>query len=260
MQRRPLNYAHRGGALEAPSSTLFAMRQALAAGAHALEMDVHATADGEIVVCHDPTVDATTDGTGPIAAMTLAEVQRLDNAVGWPAYAGRAPADRSFGVATLREVLEAFPDTILNLDIKQTGPDVEPYEAALAALLREYGRDRSDDVIVASFLDGATERFSSFAPSVATSAGTVATAAFWQAVQAGVDPPPMGHVALQVPARYEATVVVDQRFVDVAHAAGVAVHVWTVDDPDQMAALLDLGVDGIITDRPSVLAAVLAAR
>src|SRR3954451_1986186 len=113
LERRVLNYAHQGGAVEAPSSTLFAFERAVALGAEALEMDVHATADGELVVCHDATVDATTEAAGAIAAMTLEEVRALDNAYrfsadgGFP-YRGRAPQDRRFGVATLREVLEAF--------------------------------------------------------------------------------------------------------------------------------------------------------
>ncbi|HEV7888945.1 MAG TPA: glycerophosphodiester phosphodiesterase [Acidimicrobiales bacterium] len=255
LDRRVLNYAHQGGAKEAPSSTLHAIRAALAAGADAIELDVHASLDGELMVCHDATVDATTDGSGAIAGLTLEELQSLDNAASWPSLAGRAPADRSLGVATLREVLVAFPGVVLNLDIKQTAPEVVGYEAALAGLLREFGR--VDDVIVASFLDIATDRFSECAPEIATSAGTLATAGFWRAVQEGVPPPAMRHVALQVPAAYQSTVIVDERFVSAAHSAGVAVHVWTVDEPDEMRRLLDLGVDGIITDRPSVLTPLL---
>lgn len=258
LDRRPLNYAHQGGAKEAPSSTLHAMRKALAAGAHAIELDVHATADGEIVVCHDATVDATTNGSGRIADLTLAQLQELDNAAAWPDLAGRAPADRAFGIATLREVLAEFGDVFLNFDIKQTAPAVEPYEERLAAELLEFGR--AENVIVASFLDEATDRFASFAPEIGTSMGTMATAEFWRAVQDGVRPPPTRHVALQVPPAYQDTVIVDQRFVDVAHECGYAVHVWTIDEPDEMARLLDLGVDGIITDRPSVLTELLARR
>lgn len=256
--RRPLNYAHQGGAKEAPSSTLYAMRQAVAAGAHAIELDVHATADGEVVVCHDATVDATTDGSGRIADLTLAQLRELDNAAAWPDLAGRAPADRAFGVATVAEVLTEFPDVFLNFDIKQTAPTVEPYEARLAEVLREFGR--ADDVIVASFLDEATDRFAAVAPEIGTSTGTMATAQFWKAVQEGAAPPEMRHVALQVPASFQDTVIVDRRFVDIAHESGYAVHVWTIDDGDEMDRLLDLGVDGIITDRPSVLSERLARR
>jgi glycerophosphoryl diester phosphodiesterase len=260
LERRVLNYAHQGGAKEAPSSTLYAMQRALSVGADAIELDVHCTADGELVVCHDSTVDATTNGTGAIAGLSLAQVRALDNAAAWPDLAGRAPSERALGVATLREVLESFPDVILNLDIKQTAPDVVPYEARLAALLAEF--DRADDVIVASFLDAATAAFSSHAPAVPISAGTDATAEFWAAVQKGADPPWDGtrFAALQVPWRHGDTVVVDPPFVTAAHAAGVAVHVWTIDEADEMEALLDMDVDGIITDRPSVLASVLARR
>lgn len=269
--RRVLNYAHQGGAREAPSSTLFALRQAVAAGADALELDVHATADGELVVCHDATVDRTTGGHGAIADLTLADVQALDNAYWWVAgevvapgrpdrdypYRGRAPAEAAFGVASLREVLEEFGGVFLNLDIKQTAPDVAPYEARLAALLREFGR--RDDVIVASFLDHATEAFSAVAPEIPTSYGTGATALFWQAVHGGEDPPTprSGQVALQVPTEFQGLTVVDEPFVAAAHRRGLAVHVWTIDDAEEMRRLVDLGVDGIMTDRPSVLDGVL---
>ncbi|MGH9087010.1 MAG: glycerophosphodiester phosphodiesterase [Acidimicrobiales bacterium] len=272
--RRIIAYAHQGGAWEAPSSTLFAIRRALEAGATAIELDVHATADGELVVSHDATVDRTTDGRGVIAEMTLAELKALDNAYWFvpgadvspgrePAeypYRGRAPEDPDFAVPTLREVLEAFPGVVLNLDIKQTAPDVAPYEWTLAKLLADYGR--VDDVIVASFFDDATDAFAPRAPEVALSAGTDATAAFWRAVRKGAaDPPvPPRVVAFQVPERYGDVAVVDERFVEAAHRAGVAVHVWTVDDEPQMERLVDLGVDGIVTDLPTTLATVLRRR
>ena len=122
-------------------------------------------------------------------------------------------------------------------------------------MLRRYGR--TDDVIVASFLDSATDSFSAFAPEVATSAGTLAVAAFYQAVQAGETPAPMRHVALQVPASFGDLPLVDERFVDVAHEQGLAVHVWTIEEEPEMERLCRLGVDGIITDRPSALTTVL---
>ena len=271
LERRVVAYAHQGGAWEAPSSTLFAIERALAAGASGIELDVHATADRELVVCHDATVDRTTEGAGTIVSHTLAELRRLDNAYWFipgadvtpdrPAaeypYRGRAATMPEFRVATLREVLERFPGVVLNLDIKQTAPVVEPYEAALAELLAEF--DRTDDVIVASFLDPATVAFAAHSP-VPTSAGTMATAEFWRAVQAGEDPPDLTAVALQVPERYGELVLVDERFVAAAHRAGLAVHVWTVNDADDMRRLLDLGVDGIISDLPTTLAGVLSER
>jgi glycerophosphoryl diester phosphodiesterase len=271
LERRVIAYAHQGGAWESPSSTLHAIRHALAAGATAIELDVHATADGELVVCHDATVDRTTEASGTIASFTLEELRRLDFSYWWipgadvtpgrPAeeypFRGRAPRDRSFGIATLREVLEGFPDVVLNLDIKQTAPAVAPYEEALASLLAEYGR--VDDVIVASFLDPATDAFRRFAPEVPTSAGTIATAEAWRAVQAGEPLPETPAVAFQVPERQGDLVVVDEPFVEAAHRAGMAVHVWTVNDAESMQRLLALGVDGIISDLPTTLRGVLSA-
>jgi glycerophosphoryl diester phosphodiesterase len=272
LERRVIAYAHQGGAWESPSSTLFAIRRAVAAGANAIELDVHATADGELVVCHDETVDRTTNGRGRIADLTLAELKALDNAYwfipgadvtpGRPEadypYRGRADRDPEFKIATLREVFEAFPGLVLNLDIKQTAPVVPPYEAALAGLLSEYGR--RDDVIVASFLDSATDAFSAAAPDVPTSAGTLATATFWRALHEGEELPDLRAVAFQVPERQGDLVVVDEAFVEAAHGRGIAVHVWTVNDAEAMQRLVDLGVDGIISDLPTTLSGVLSRR
>ena len=272
LERRILNYAHQGGAREGPSSTMHAMRRAVDAGAHAIELDVHATADRRLVVCHDATVDRTTDGSGRIAGLRWDELQRLDNAYWWApdrvvdheagdeehVLRGRAPDDADLRIPLLREVLEAFPAVFLNLDIKETAPDVEPYEALLADLLREFGR--TDDVIVASFSDAAVGAFAAAAPEISTAAATNATAAFYFAAVQGDTPPPAGFHALQVPPAFGGVPVVDDRFVTAAHDAGVAVHVWTIDEAADMTPLLDLGVDGIMTDRPTVLAQVLAER
>ncbi len=271
LERRVIAYAHQGGAWESPSSTLHAIQHALEAGATGIELDVHATADAELVVCHDATVDRTTAAQGTIASFTLAQLREMDFSYWWipgadvtPGrpeadypFRGRAPADTSFGIATLREVLERFPEVVLNLDIKQTAPVVAPYEESLARLLAEFGR--TDDVIVASFLDPATDAFRTFAPEVPTSAGTMATAEAWRAVQVGEDLPASAAVAFQVPERQGDLVVVDEAFVAAAHRAGKAVHVWTVNDAEAMERLLGLGVDGIISDVPTTLCGVLGS-
>ena len=273
--RRVISYAHQGGAWEAPSSTLFAIRRALDLGATGIELDVHATVDGHLVVSHDGTVDRTTDGHGAIGELTLDQIRALDNAYwfvpgadvspgldpdAYP-YRGRAPDDRDFGVATLEEVLRVLdehPRVALNLDIKATAPTVAHFEARVAeALARHYHLDR---VIVASFLDIATEAFARHAPAVARSAGTLTVAAFWRAVADGHEASAPGHVALQVPAAYGERVLVDEAFVVAAHRQGLAVHVWTINEVAEMARLLDLGVDGIITDLPTPLVALLRGR
>ena len=269
--RRVIAFAHQGGSFEGPSSTLFAIEQAVAHGATAIELDVHATADRQLVVCHDETVDRTTNGHGAIAAMTLAELRELDNAY-WFApgetvspdraegdypWRGRAPADPRFGIATLEEVVTAAPGVLLNLDIKQSAPDVAAYEALLA---REIERlECVERVIVASFLDRAIEEFRREAPTVATSAATEETAAFFfsRRDRRAVVP---SAVAFQVPETYGDVTVVDESFVAAAHAAGVAVHVWTINDQSGMDRLLDLGVDGLVSDRPSMLVETIARR
>jgi len=275
LSRRVLSYAHQGGAWEAPSSTLFAIGRALELGVTGIELDVHATADRQLVVCHDSTVDRTTAGHGPIRDLTLAQLRSLDNAY-WFApgsdetpgrsaesytYRGRAPADRDFCIATLEEVLDLMddhPEVALNLDIKATAPAVEPYEELLASALARHGH--TERVIVASFLDAATDAFALFAPDVATSAGTLAVAHFWRALHDGTPAPPTSHVVLQVPAVRGDIVLVDNKFLDAAHEAGLAVHVWTVNDEKEMARMCDLGVDGIISDLPTPLVGLLEDR
>ena len=273
LERRVLNYAHQGGAREAPSSTLHAFRRACAVGAHALEMDVHCTIDGVLVVCHDATVDRTTAASGRIAELTMAQLSELDNAYWWVPgeeavqdrvdaeyeLRGRAPHDRTLGVATLAEVLDEFRHVYLNLDIKGIPPHVEAYESKLADLLRTY--DRVDDVIVASFHDEALHRFRVAAPEIATSFALMESIHVGQALRNGTPVDKAGgQVALQVPHRLHGVEVVDPNLVEQAHCSGLAVHVWTIDDRVEMAELLAMGVDAIITDVPSVLAAVLTEQ
>lgn len=272
LARRVVAFAHQGGSFEGPSSTLAAIAQAIENGATGIELDVHATGDRRIVVCHDETVDRTTNHRGEIASLTLDQLREMDNAYWWIAgetvthggdgheylHRGRAPAQRSFGIATLEEVSKAFPRIVLNLDIKRTAPDVEPYEELLADELRRLGRTSS--VIVASFHDDAIRKFREAAPGVLTSAATGETAAFFFSLAEDSAPvvPPV--CAFQVPASFGDITVVDERFVDAAHRAGIAVHVWTVNEVDEMNRLLDLGVDGIISDTPTPLAKLLRER
>jgi glycerophosphoryl diester phosphodiesterase len=284
LERRVLNMAHQGGEIEAPSNTLFAFKTAKEKGSDVLEMDVHATSDRELVVIHDATVDRTTNGTGRIDQMTLDQVKALDAAYwfvpdcgtchGRPddayAYRGYATGARpvaedlrdfepnDFKIPTLREVLEAFPRHFINIEIKETAPTTEPYEAELAALLREFGR--STDTIVASFHDHAVEAFKLHAPEVSTAPGTAETALFWASAQgpAPGTPSPQHH-ALQVPTEFNGLEVVNPDFVDDAHANGLAVHAWTINDRPTMESLIETGVDGIMTDRPTLLEEVIEA-
>ena len=154
------------------------------------------------MVGHDETVDRTTNGSGHICDLTLAELRELDNAYWWAPgadvspgldddaypYRGRSPRDRDFAVATLAEVLERYEGVVVNLDIKRTAPDVEPYEALLAEELRRHGR--TDDVIVASFSDVAIANFRRVAPEFATSLATLESAEFYRAARSDAAVPP----------------------------------------------------------------------
>lgn len=251
---------------------MHALQRAVSLGAHALELDVHQTADGHLVVCHDATLERTTPGNGRIADHTLDEIRQLDNAYWWsPGYEaivgleegdypmrGRYPSDTAFGIATLAEVLDAFPACFLNFDIKDTAPEVEPYETKLADVLRAY--ERRDDVIVASFHDDALTAFREAAPEIHTSFGIGESLAAFERLSNGLDVGPLpSQVALQIPPAY-GKFRLTAPLVDRIHHAGLAVHIWTIDAPEEMHALLDYGVDGIMTDCPSVLTAVLNER
>lgn len=271
LARRVIAFAHQGGSFEGPSSTIGAIAHALAVGASAIELDVHATKDRRLVVCHDATVDRTSNHRGAIASLTLSQLREIDNAYWWIEgdvvtlgrapeeyrLRGLAPDDRTYGVATLEEVATTFPGVLLNLDIKGTGPLVEPYEELLVDELRRL--EITESVIVASFHDDAIERFRALAPGVATSGATNETVTFYFSYLEGHPVVPSAAV-LQIPPRYGDVDVVTESFVAAAHDAGVAVHVWTINDREEMARLLDLGVDGIVSDRPTVLAELLAER
>lgn len=267
--RRIVNFAHQGGSFEGPSSTLYAIERALGNGASAIELDVHATKDRVLVVCHDETVDRTTDGSGQICDLSIEEIEELDNAYwfvegsdvapgledGAYQLRGRAPHDRNFGIVRLEDVLATFPGVVVNLDIKRSTPDVEPYEELLASTLKRCGR--VEDVIVASFLDSAIQAFRAMSPLTPTSAATNETANFYRAIQAGRDVEDLNVVAFQVPESFAGVTLVDQDFVEAAHERDIAVHVWTINEQDAMERLVGLGVDGIISDRPSLLSSVL---
>ena len=284
LSRGPLNIAHQGGEIEAPSDTLYAFKTAKRKGADMIETDVHLTADGRVVVLHDETVNRTTNGSGSVEQMTLAEIKRLDAAYWFienegtvndpsrPAsdftWRGVATGDRrpptgfranDFTIPTLDELLTEFPKTLLNIELKPTVAMTGRLEAAVANLLQAHGR--TDDVIVASFNDQSVEIFKAIAPEIHTAVPTAQVAAFWASSQGELpgSPNPQ-HVALQVPETFEGLSVVTPDFISDAHANGLAVHVWTINEADDMRRLLDWGADGLMTDRPTLLEHVLRER
>jgi len=267
--RPVLNIAHAGGDLEAPHSTLFAMKSAVAAGADVLEMDLRLSADGQIVVQHDATVDRTTNATGEARTFTAAELAALDNGYWfvpgcWSCHdrpdaeyryrgvrTGTVPPPAGFtaddfAIPTLEQVVAAFPGRRLDVEIKD-GPDGMATAEALASFVAAHGP--ADRWVVASFDDDILAHFKELAPDIATSPGLGGVTEWF-----GSRGPLPDHRVLQVPPVYSGIEVVTQQFVDDAHAAGIAVWVWfdgnDDDAPAEWERLIALGVDGLITGKP----------
>ncbi len=247
----PRVIAHRGGRGLWPENTLHAFRNAAAFGVDVLEMDLRQTADGQIVVLHDETVDRTTDGQGHVAALTVAELQRLDAGYRWTADAGRSFPFRGQGIVvpTLREVFAALPQARMNVEIKGRGVAMA---APLCALIREHAMEPR--VAVVAVDQEPLDAFRRACPQVATGATrnevarfTLLSAAFlgrWFTPQAQM---------LQVPERLGPLPLLTQRFLRDARRLNVKVEVWTIDAPEDMRRLLALPVDGIMTDFPDRL-------
>lgn len=232
----PLALAHRGGAGEAAENSATAFQHAVDLGFRWIETDVRATIDGHAVVFHDATLDRTTNATGRLSAMPLAQVRAT------------LLADGQSPIA-LAEALQRWPQVRFNVDVK-SDDTIEPFLRAVA------DADAWDRVCAAAFSTPRLARLRSIAgPQLATSMGPSEVARLVLGV-----PNRSPACAAQVPHRARGVPVVTRRFVERAHRLGMQVHVWTVDHPGQMDALLDLGVDGLVTDRPSVLREVLIRR
>lgn len=247
----PLLFAHRGGARLAPENTLFSFRRAVERWrADVLEMDVRATADGEVVVIHDPTVDRTCDGSGAVRELRWDELRRMDAGYRFRDLSGELSfRGQGIRIPLFEEVLESFPDVRLNVDVK--APEAAP---ELARVIRRHGAEHR--VLVASEREANRRAVRGYPGPWGASRRKIFL--FWLLHRL-----PGGRLytprvdALQVPETYRGHRVVTARFVREAHARNIPIHVWTVDDPDDMRRLLGLGVDGIQTDRPDVLARIL---
>ena len=286
---RPLVIAHAGGDQDYPHSTMYAYTQSALAGSDILELDVMLTADGALIVQHDDTVDRTTEASGPVADLTLAEIQALDNAHWF--VAGRwgdqtLPASDyvfrgvrtgaveppegftadDFRVATFREVADRFPHHVLDVEIKlqrNAAGEEDPATGiaaaeVLAAEIAELGREES--VIVACFNDDVLTAFSGFAPTVATTPGETTLVGWFLEGQA-LDPE---QAVIQLPFTYAGIDVVTADTVARVHDEGLEVWVWlsgtdVVETREFYASLFALGVDGVIAGRPAEAWAALSA-
>ncbi|MGD8601976.1 MAG: glycerophosphodiester phosphodiesterase [Gemmatimonadota bacterium] len=250
----PLLVAHRGGSLLAPENTLFAFRLAVHEWwADMLETDVRLSKDGAVVVIHDATVDRTTDGTGAVADHTVAEIQSLDagyhfvDEEGEPVFRGRG-----ITIPTLDEVLEEFPSMRINVEAKEPAV-AEP----LARVIARHGAEHR--VLIAAEYEKSRRGARGYPGP--WGASFVQILLFWLLHRLpGGSPYTPGADVLQVPERRGRLQVVTPRFVREAHRHSIPVQVWTVNREDDMRRLLDWGVDGIQTDRPDILSAVLTER
>ena len=245
---------HRGAAGTMPENTLVSFRRGLEDGATFIELDVHASRDGEIVIIHDETVQRTTDGAGTVREMDLAELGRLDAGFRFTPDGATYPfRGRGIGVPTLREFFSEFPRTKATLEIKElSAPAIE----TLFDLVEEFGK--AEEVLVAAeddaMMDAARAVIRGRGLPVATGFSTGEIRAFLTPLWTGQEPPPdVPGQALQIPRRFQAVDLVTPASVDAAHRRGVEIHVWTVNEVDEMRELLELGVDGIITDYPARL-------
>jgi len=289
--RRPIVIAHAGGDFEAPHSTMFAFTTAALAGADVLEMDVMLTADRQLVVQHDDTIDRTTEASGRVRDLDYGTLAALDNAYWFAgdtwsnqgldpsAYSlrgirtGDRPAPEGFGpddfrIETFRSVATAFPDHVLDVEIKvPTGDDGQPDLAwaqegaeALAAEITALGREES--VIVVSFDDDVLTAFRAAAPTVATSPGLDTLISWYGGAQVDFAP---SDLVFQVPPFYAGVEVLTAPVIARAQADGFAVWVWMDDTSTQeneefYIAMLDRGVDGLLVSRPSVAVDVVSGR
>jgi glycerophosphoryl diester phosphodiesterase len=255
----PLVIGHRGAAGERPENTLPSFARALELGAVVLETDVHVSRDGHVVISHDPDVGRTTDGRGDLAELDLDAIRALDAGHRHTAPDGSHPfRGRGVHMPTLREAFEAFPGVRFNVELKRGDPRlvegtldaVEAFERAGLTLL---AAEKDETMALLR------ERLRARGLPVAMGASTGDVVGFVRAAQAGAAPPPEP-MALQIPEAFGGSPLVTPELVAFAHAHDVQVHVWTVNEADAMRRLLDLGVDGLVSDFPGRLREVVEAR
>jgi glycerophosphoryl diester phosphodiesterase len=257
---RPIVFGHRGASGEAPENTLPAFERALARGAAILETDVHLSKDGEVVIAHDPDVSRTTNGVGRIAELRVAELTELDAGHRFSPDGGATHPYRGRGVRipTLREAFRSLPGVRFNVEVKENDPRLV---AAVVSLVAEHERAHltllaGAEAETLSAVRAELERRgvrAALGASVADVLGFVRAAL-------GQGKAPDGPMALQIPPTFAGRPLVTRALVEFAHGHDVQVHVWTINDEDEMRELLALDVDGIMSDFPGRLRAVVDAQ
>jgi len=252
---RPRLFWHRGDSVHYPENTLPAFQAAVDAGMAYLELDIWASRDGRIVVHHDPDFSRLCGVAQKVCDLTLEQIRSFDAGYNFRSGNGNQFPFRgeAIRIATLEEVLVEFPQTRVNIEIKQSDP---PLEESLVKLIHDCHAEQR--VLIASEKDEVLQRVRPLCPEIPTNLGYGETAAFFDWLQKGCAEPfePTGQ-ALQIPAHYQGQPLVFPASVKAAHQLGLEVHVWTVNEPDEMRALLDCEVDGLMSDDPELLGQVV---
>jgi glycerophosphoryl diester phosphodiesterase len=256
----PIILGHRGAAGDAPENTLVSFRRGLELGAHIIESDVHLTRDGVPVLAHDDRVDRTTEGSGRIAELTIGALRELDAGYRFEPPEGGSFPFRGQGVRipTLEEAFDVLPDARFNLELKSEEPGLV---AEAVSLVVDRGREgltlltSGSDAIMAR-LRGELRRRRA-APALGASIADVLAV-----IRSAADekPPATDSMALQIPVEFGDRPLITRELVAHAHAHGIQVHAWTINEPAEIERLLGLGVDGIVTDFPGRMAALLEPR
>lgn len=251
---RPRLFGHRGASASMPENTLPSFSQALAEGAERLEMDVHLSADGEVIVFHDEDVDRTTDGKGPIGRLRLSEIKELDAGYQFEAADGSHPfRGRRIRIPTFGEVLTHFARSPLNIELKADEPALV---AAVDRLLDRY--DARSRVLLAAESQSIMKKIRAKMPDVLTSMCMNEVLEFLgNGGNPGYSAPCF---AIQCPVEHAGIPIITKVFVDIAHACNMEVHAWVINDQVQMRHLVSIGVDGIMTDYPVLGASVLGRQ
>jgi glycerophosphoryl diester phosphodiesterase len=248
----PIRLAHRGSRVLWPENTAEAFQGAVDLGYRYIETDVRITRDGVVVVCHDATLERTTNGTGPVERWDLEDLRRLDAGYWFDEPNGYPSRGAAVRIRTLGEVFEMWPEVHFNIDLK--GPRME---WAVADLIKRHRRESS--TLIGSFVDHRIARFRRIARgAIAVSAGPSAVVAMWAVSRVG-GTMRRRVAAYQLPFAYK-SLPLDRKYIDAIHRSGAQVHAWTVNEAADMHRMLDLGVDGIVSDRPDILNDVLQQR
>ncbi len=246
---RTLVIPHAGGDGLFPENTLFAYEQSQALGGDVIDADVKMAADGVLVAFHDSTLDRTTDGSGPVADLTSSELAQLDAGFDFDVDGAFPFRGTGIGVPTIEDILLAFPDTLTTLDLKVPGaPLVQP----MCDLLRRLGR--TDDVYIGTESDDQPDLFRAACPEVHTSGTSEERQVRRAAQEAGATSSPIAQLVSQ-PSYIgnDGQPRITEEFLAFAQASDTAVLTWVIDDPDTLATLIEMGIDGVYTRRPDVM-------